>query len=80
MIQQVPSFCIFQVFHLKTETLETGVTERSFAPSFLSFLESDFAILWYKTLHTEVAWTEENAGKSKFTLFAAWLITLHRVL
>ena len=56
------------------------VTERSFVPSFLSFLESDFALLWYKTLHSEVAWTEENAGKSKFTLFAAWLITLHRVL
>ena len=56
------------------------VTERSFVPSFLSFLESDFALLWYKTLHSEVAWTEENAGKSGFTLFAAWLITLHRVL
>ena len=42
------------------------VTERSFVPSFLSFLESDFALLWYKTLQIEVAWTEENAGKSEF--------------
>ena len=56
------------------------VTERYFAPSLLGFLDSDFALLWYKTLHSEVAWTEENAGKSGFTLFAAWLITLHRVL
>ena len=52
--------------------------ERSFVPLLLGFLESDFALLWYKTLHNEVAWTEENASKSEFTL-AAWLITLHRV-
>ena len=51
-----------------------------FGPSFLIFLESDFALLWCETLHSEVAWTEENAGKSEFTLFAAWLITLHKVL
>ena len=31
-------------------------------------------------MHSEVAWTGENAGKSEFTLFSAWLITLHRVL
>ena len=49
----------------------TSVTERTFAPLFLGFLESDFALLWYKTLHSEVAWTEENE---------AWLITLHKVL
>ena len=48
-------------------------------PSFLSFLENDFALLWYKTLHSESVWTEENAGKAEFTLFAAWLITLHKV-
>ena len=52
----------------------------TFAPSFLSFLENDFALLWYKTLHSEVVWTKENAGKSGFTLFAAWLITLPKVL
>ena len=51
-----------------------------FRPSFLGFLESDFALLRYKTLYSEVAWTEENAGKSEFTLFASWLITLHKVL
>ena len=56
------------------------VAERSFAPSFLSFLESDFVLLWCKTLHSEVAWTEENTGKSEFTLFATWLIILPRVL
>ena len=56
------------------------VTEQTFAPSFLSFLESDFALLWYEALHSEVAWTEQNADKSKFTLFSAWLITLHKVL
>ena len=44
------------------------------------FLESDFVLLWYKTLHSEVAWTGENAGKSEFTLLAAWLIILHKVL
>ena len=44
------------------------VTERSFSPLSLSFLESDFALLWYKTLYSEVAWTEENAGKSEFAL------------
>ena len=43
------------------------------------FSESDFVLLWYETLHSEVAWTEENAGKSEFTLFTAWLITLHKV-
>ena len=60
--------------------LQVTVTEWTFASSFLSFLESDFALLWYKTLHSEVAWTEENAGKSEVTLFAAWLINLHIVL
>ena len=55
------------------------VTERTFDPLFMRFLESDFALLWHKTLHSEVAWTEENAWKSEFTLFAAWLITLHNV-
>ena len=44
------------------------------------FLESNFVLLWYETLQSEVAWTEENAGKSEFTIFAAWLITLHKVL
>ena len=44
------------------------VTGRSFPPSSLRFLESDFALLWYKILYSEVAWTEENAGKSEFTL------------
>ena len=39
-----------------------------------------FALLWYKTLYSEVVWTKENAGKSGFTLFAAWLITLPKVL
>ena len=57
-----------------------GVTERSFAPSFLSFLESHFAVLYYKTLRSKEAWNEENVGKSEFTLFAAWPVTLHRVL
>ena len=56
--------------HLGTQLLESmdpcKCHERSFAPSFLSFLESDFALLWYKTLQIEVAWTEENAGKSEF--------------
>ena len=56
------------------------VTERAFAPSFLIFLESDFVLLWYETLHSEVTWTQENAGKSEFTLFATWLITLNKVL
>ena len=39
-----------------TNNYSADVTESSFAPSFLSFLESDFALLWYKTLHSEVAW------------------------
>ena len=55
------------------------VTERTFDTSCLSFLENNFALLWYKTLHSEVAWTEENAGKSEFILFAAWCITLYKV-
>ena len=59
---------------------EVDMSEWTFAPSFLSFLESNFALLWYKTLHSEVVWTEQNAGKSEFTLFADWLITLHKVL
>ena len=42
-----------------------------------SFLESHFTLLWYKTLHSEVPWTEENTGKSEFTLFVTWLIALH---
>ena len=41
------------------------------------FLESDFVLLGYESLHSEVARTEENDGKSEFTLFASWLITLH---
>ena len=45
-----------------------------------SFLESDFALLWYKAFHSDVAWTEENTGKSEFTLFVTWLITLHRAV
>ena len=65
---------------MKQRVATGNVTERTFAPSFLSFLESDFALLWYETLPSEVARTEENAGKSEFTLFAAWLITLHKVL
>ena len=56
------------------------VTERSIASSLLGCLESHFALLWYKILHNEVAWTEENAGKPELTLFSAWLITLHRIL
>ena len=51
-----------------------------FSHSLLNFLERDFALPWHKTLHSEVAWTEENAGKAEFTLFEAWLITLQRVL
>ena len=51
-----------------------------FSHSLLNFLENDFALPWHKTLHSEVAWTEENAGKAEFTLFEAWLITLQRVL
>ena len=34
----------------------------------------------YKTHHIEVVWTKENAGNSEFTLFAAWLIPLYKVL
>ena len=60
--------------------MNAGVTKRTFTPLFLGFLKSDFALLWYKTLYSEVAWTEENAGKSELTLLAAWLITLHKVL
>ena len=60
--------------------LKVNVTERTSAPLFLSYLESDFVLLWYETLHSDVVWTEEKAGKSEFTLFAAWLITLHKVL
>ena len=46
-------------------------------PEFFGELSS---LLWYKTLHSEVFWTEVNSGNSKFTLFAAWLTFLHNVL
>ena len=49
-----------------------------FGPECLCRIEIDygdrFSLLWYKTLHSEVVWTEENAGKSEFTIFATWLI------
>ena len=78
-------FMYFSIFMLenilyRNFTWSRYVTEWTFAPSFLSFLESNFALLWYKTLHSEVVWTKENAGKSELRLFADWLITLHKVL
>ena len=75
-----PNGCLQIFFRWNKEYSEAYITEWIFALLFLSFLESDFVLLWYKTLHSEVVWTEENTDKSESTLFAALLITVHKVL
>ena len=46
-----------------------------FRPLVPEFSEERFSLLWYKTLHSEVVWTKDNAGKSEFAPSLVWLIT-----